>query len=88
MDLVDSELIDLNSAIAKVTSNPATILGLESGVIEQGAVADLCILKKEEWVFKESNIISLGKNTPFIGKKFTTIVDKTICNGKIIYEKK
>ena len=88
MDLVDSELIDLNSAVAKVTSNPATILGLESGVIEQGAVADLCILKKEEWVFKESNIISLGKNTPFIGKKFTTFVDKTICNGKIIYEKK
>ena len=88
MDLVDSGLIDLNSAIAKVTTNPAAILGIKSGVIEKGAAADLCILKTEEWVFKESSIISLGKNTPFIGKNFNTFVDKTICNGKIIYEKK
>ena len=88
MELVESGLIDLNSAIAKVTSNPAAILGIQGGVIEEDVAADLCILKNQEWVFNESNIISLGKNIPFIGKKFTTFVDKTICNGKIIYERK
>ena len=48
MDLVDSGLIDLNSAIAKVTTNPAAILGIKAGVIEKGAAADLCILKTEK----------------------------------------
>ena len=88
MDLVDSELIDLNSAIAKVTSNPCYYTWFRIRCYRTRQVADLCILKKEEWVFKESNIISLPTKYSVYWKKIYNIVDKTICNGKIIYEKK
>jgi len=88
MELVDMDIMDLNTAIKKVTLNPSNILGIDSGIIDKGSTADLCILRKEEWTFDEKKIQSAGKNNPFIGKKFSTLVDKTICNGKIVYEKK
>ena len=88
MELVDLDILDLNTAIKNVTSNPANILGIDSGVIRKGSVADLCILKKEKWLFNNTNILSSGKNNPFIGKSFNTKVIKTICNGQIVFENK
>ena len=88
MELVDLGMLDLNTAVAKVTSNPASILGIDSGVISKGSPADLCILKKDKWTFDNSKIISSGMNNPFTGKHFNNCVDKTICNGKIVYENK
>ena len=85
MELVDLGLIDINTAISSVTSNPAKILGIDTGIIKKGYPADICIFKKQDWTFEKSKILSAGKNTPFIEKKFTTKVEKTICNGKIIY---
>ena len=88
MELVDLGLLDLNTAVAKVTSSPANILGIDSGVIKKGSPADLCILKKDKWTFNNSKRISSGMNNPFTGKNFNICVDKTICNGKIVYESK
>ena len=88
MELVDLGVLDLNTAVAKVTSSPANILGIDSGVIRKGSPADLCILKKDKWTFNNSKRISSGMNNPFTGKNFNICVDKTICNGKIVYESK
>ena len=61
MELVDLNIMDLNTAISKVTSNPANILGIDAGIIKKGSSADICILKKEEWVldFIKKNIFDL-----------------------------
>ena len=88
MELVELKIIDMSEAIAKVTSNPSEILGIDAGVIAKGLPADLCIIKKEAWLFDEAKILSAGKNNPFLGRKFNYSVDKTICDGKIVYEKK
>jgi dihydroorotase len=88
MELVDLDILDLNTAIAKVTSNPADILGIDSGVIRKGSAADLCIFKKELWTLKDTKILSSGKNNPFVGKDFHALVDKTIRDGKIVFENK
>ena len=88
MELVDLNIMDLNTAISKVTSNPANILGIDAGIIKKGSSADICILKKEEWVFDREKILSSGKNNPFIGKRFSSRVYRTICEGKIVYEHK
>ena len=45
MDLVDSNIMVINMAISKVTSGPASILGIDAGVIRKGSSADLCIMK-------------------------------------------
>ena len=39
---------DLNTAVEKVTSGPAKILGIDAGIIRKGSSADLCIIKKEK----------------------------------------
>ena len=88
MELVDLKIIDINTAIAKVTTNPANILGIDAGVIKKGSAADLCIFKRKEWLFNDNKVLSSGKNNPFVGKTFNTQVEKTICNGKIVYEKR
>jgi dihydroorotase len=88
MELVDKNILDLETAVSKVTSNPASILGINSGVISKGSLADLCILKNKEWKYEKSKIISSGKNSPFINKNFKTVVEKTICDGKLVYERK
>ena len=88
MELVDLKIIDINTAIAKVTINPANTLGIEAGVIKKGSAADLCIFRRKEWLFNDKQILSSGKNNPFIGKTFNTQVEKTICHGKIVYEKR
>jgi len=88
MELVDLDILDLNTAVEKVTSGPAKILGIDAGIIRKGSSADLCIIKKEKWVFKDANIFSSGKNNPFVGKSFDTKICKTICNGKIVFENK
>ena len=88
MELVDKNILDLETAVSKVTSNPASILGINSGVISKGSSADLCILKNKEWKYEKSKIISSGKNSPFINKNFKTVVEKTICDGKLVYERK
>ncbi len=88
MELVDLNLIDINTAIAKVTTNPASILGIKAGVIREGYPADICIFKKEEWVFNNIKSLSSGKNNPYVGRKFNTKVYKTISNGNIVFENK
>lgn len=56
----------------KMSYHPARILGLNKGVIEEGAPADLVIFDPDrEWVIDPSEFLSKGKNTPFAGKKFS-----------------
>ena len=86
IELVNLNFLDLNTAISKVTINPAKILGIEAGIIQKDSQADLCILKKEEWLLEGDKIISSGKNNPYIGKKFNMVVAKTIFKGQIVYE--
>jgi dihydroorotase len=67
--------------------NPARILNLEGGKIEEGGVADLMIANlDEEWVVKADELVSKGKNTPFDGCKLTGAVKYTIVNGDVKYQ--
>ena len=88
MELVDDGIIDIHKAIEKVSSNPSKILNIENRILKKNASADLCIFRREEWVFDTDNNLSLGQNNPFLGKKFSTKVVSTIRKGKIVYQKK
>ena len=88
MELVDDGIIDIHKAIEKVSSIPSKILNIENRILKKNASADLCIFKREEWVFDTDNNLSLGQNNPFLGKKFSTKVVSTIRKGKIVYQKK
>ena len=71
----------------KMSYNPAKILGIDKGTIKEGSIADMVIFSPEiEYVINPDDFVSMGKNTPFSGKKVTGKVVCTICGGKVVYK--
>lgn len=67
--------------------NPARIIGRPGGVIKEGAAADITIADMDrEYILREEDIISRGKNTPFLGRKLRGAVTHTIVDGKLVYD--
>jgi dihydroorotase len=86
LKLVESGQLDLSLAIASLTSKPAQILGLNSGSLSTEKPADICIINPDtEWTLDDENILSRGKNTPFMGWSFRGKVIHTLVNGDIVY---
>ena len=84
--LYKTGVLSLNEIADRMSANPAKILGLEGGKIEEGGVADLMIADlNEEWTVEASKFASKGKNTPFEGHKLTGVVKATIVGGKVVY---
>ena len=79
--------IPLPTALAKITSEPARILSLNSGHLSPGALADLCIFDPEQyWTVAASELKSQGKNTPFLGMELQGKVKYTVVDGNIVHE--
>ena len=58
--------ISLNKLSEMMSANPAKLLGLNQGLIEEGLRADLVLIDENcENVIDTSNFISKGKNNPF-----------------------
>ena len=79
--------ISLNKLSEMMSANPAKLLGLNQGLIEEGLRADLVLIDENcENVIDTSNFISKGKNNPFNGQRVKGKVIMTIKNGKIMYD--
>ena len=79
--------ISLNKLSEMMSANPAKLLGLNQGLIEEGLRADLVLIDENcENVIDTSNFISKGKNNPFNGQRVKGKVIMTIRNGKIMYD--
>lgn len=77
----------LPAALAKITIEPARILGVDAGHLSLGAVADLCIFDSEQyWTVAAATLKSQGKNTPFLGMELMGKVKYTLVNGNIVHE--
>ncbi len=86
LNLVREGVLTVTQAIKKLTVNPAYILGIEAGKIEEGKRADITIIDPEySYILQEDNIYSKSKNSPFIGMQLKGIVRFTIIKGKIAY---
>ena len=82
-----SEALPLITALARITSSPAKILGIPAGQLSPGQPADLCIFDPErEWVVTPKNLKSQGKNTPFLNHLMQGKVSHTLVGGFIIHE--
>lgn len=87
LDLVRSKVLSLSDMIAKMTTNPAKLLGLNSGTLSIGAEADVCIFDTDaKWTVDREALVSKGKNTPWHGKEMTGQVTHTIKAGRIVFE--
>ena len=80
--------LPLAKTLARVTSDPARILGVQSGRIEPGAPADLVLFDPAQaWRVEAAALKSEGKNTPFLGYELAGCVRATIVAGRVVYER-
>ena len=86
--LVKSGLMSLCSLMQKMSANPAQILQLEGGKLEEGAAADITIVDLyEKYVIDSDKFLSKGKNTPFNGFEVYGKVCCTIVDGEVKFER-
>ncbi|MFH1683286.1 MAG: dihydroorotase [Candidatus Margulisiibacteriota bacterium] len=84
-NLVNTKVLTLKQAVAKMTAGPAKILNLNKGTLKVGADADVIIVDpKAEWTVDASKFASKSKNTPFNGWKLKGKVLSTIVGGKVV----
>ena len=90
MGLVHKKKLGLPTLIAKLTSEPARILGGKGGgvgTLAIGAPADVTVFDPDrEWVVATKDFASKGKNTPLEGEKLKGRVIATIYQGKIVFK--
>jgi dihydroorotase len=79
--------LGLAATLARITSEPARILGVESGRLAPGAPADVVLFDPAapQRISPEA-LKSQGKNTPFLGYELEGRVQLTIVAGKVVYE--
>ncbi|MFQ6066072.1 MAG: dihydroorotase [bacterium] len=86
-ELVQTGTLTLMEAIAKLTINPARILGINRGAIKEGARADLTIFDLEKkWLVTEDEFFSKCTNSPFLGWELPGKVEWTVVRGKVVYK--
>ena len=80
------EKIPLLDALARVTINPAQLLGVKMGHLSVGAHADVCVFDPAAaWKVEPSALKSQGKNTPFNGYTMQGRVRHSIVEGHLAY---
>ena len=79
--------LPLAVTLARMTSDPARILGVATGRIVTGAPADLAIFDPGAAVrVTAGSLKSQGKNTPFLGYELAGRVHYTVVAGNVVYE--
>lgn len=79
--------VPLATALSRITSDPARLLGVDGGRINAGAGADLCIFDPAAmWTVERGALRSQGKNTPFLGLELAGKVRYTLVRGEVVFE--
>jgi dihydroorotase len=80
--------IDLTTLIARLTMEPAQVLGRgELGTLKVGMAGDVTIFDPEaEWTVNPQHFVSKGKNTPLAGSALKGRVLAAVVGGGVVYK--
>ncbi len=85
--LIEPGHLDWPRALAKLTINPARILGIDKGTLLPGADADVTIIDPDvRWTVEPSRFRSKNTNTPFGGWQLRGRADTVIVGGRVKYQ--
>ncbi len=85
--LIEPGHLDWPAALAKMTINPARILGINKGTLAIGADADITVIDPTvRWTVDPTKFRSKSRNTPFAGWKLQGRADSVIVGGRIKYQ--
>jgi dihydroorotase len=80
--------VPLLQALDLITRRPARILGVDAGVLAVGHPADLCVFDPDTpWTVSPKTLLSLGKNSPYLGMELQGQVRYTVIDGHLDYRR-
>jgi len=83
----EARKLPLAKTLARITSEPARVLGVSSGRLAPGAPADIALFDPSASVrISAETLKSQGKNTPFLGYELAGRVRYTMVAGNVVYE--
>jgi len=86
--LIEPGHVDWPTALAKMTSNPARVLGIDKGTLGIGADADVTIIDPDvRWIVDPAEFRSKSTNTPFAGWELRGRADTVIVGGKVKFRR-
>jgi dihydroorotase len=82
--LIEKNVLTWPQMIAKMTIEPAKVLGIDRGTLKPGAVADLTMIDPDvEWTIEPSKFKSKSRNCPFAGWKVRGRTRAVVVSGEI-----
>ncbi|MBU6954155.1 dihydroorotase [Hahella sp. HN01] len=86
--LTTSGELRLDAAMRALTTGPAQVLELSTGSLQIGSAADVALIDPtEKWLVTESNLVSKGKNCPWLDTEVVGLAYKTIVEGRVVYDR-
>lgn len=86
--LVEEQVLDLPTLIARLTLGPAEILGQRLGRLGAGERADVCVFDPGMvWTPGPDTLFSQGENSPFMGSELHGRVRWTLLDGRVVFER-
>jgi dihydroorotase len=83
----EARRLPLAQTLARITSEPARVLGVASGRLAVGSPADVVLFDPAApRRITAETLKSQGKNTPFLGAELSGAVRCTIVAGNVVYE--
>ena len=87
LQLIHDGILSWPELTAKMSTNPARILGLSKGTLKAGADGDITVIDPElKWTVDVKAFRSRGKNSPFHGHQMQGRAILTIVSGEIKYD--
>ena len=87
-NFVKTGLISLNRFLDLLVYNPIKVFNLPKRDLKEKMIADIAVIDIEnEHKYTKEEILSKGKNSPFIGNNYYGFTRYTLVNGKIVYKK-
>lgn len=86
LSLVEEGVLDLTTALERLTSGPAAALRLNAGRLAVGTAADLVLFDPKGQTLAGDHWQSKGQNCPFMGHVLPGTVRYTLLNGRVTHK--
>ena len=84
--LIEPGVLDWPQMLAKLTVNPAQLLGLDRGTLAPGGTADITLIDPARaWTVDAGKFHSLSRNTPFDGWDLPGRATHTVVSGRLAW---
>ncbi len=87
-ELVEPGILTWTQLAERMSYTPARLLGVDGGSLAVGTRADVTVIDPyADHQIDPSGFASMGKNTPFAGRRVRGRVTATVAAGRVVYER-